>query len=256
MKITQFLSVAAIATTAFTGTLSAAADMTEFNGKNPAQLRAMAGQYKTRALAAAANPYDGSTTDMLVKADAVSINAYLAHVAPDVKAAFTAFLTVLNTGGSPADVIFDPLVATGVAPAGGGVPANLSNCQMWDGTNVLNTGSYVVNSANITGSGPYSATFNFNNSLTMFDGLDSTLAVVAPLASRDLFPVMAQKALVDAGILAAIDAWLDLLIPGGNAVVPFGATPNTDLAAAGVAADTLGEFKATIAAGTIHSAAH
>ena len=226
MKITQFLSVAAIATTAFTGTLSAAADMTEFNGKNPAQVRAMAGQYKTRALAAAANPYDGSTTDMLVKADAVSINAYLAHVAPDVKAAFTAFLTVLNTGGSPADVIFDPLVATGVAPAGGGVPANLQR-------------------------GELERAFG-----AMFDGLDSTLAVVAPLASRDLFPVMAQKALVDAGILAAIDAWLDLLIPGGNAVVPFGATPNTDLAAAGVAADTLGEFKATIAAGTIHSAAH
>ena len=230
MKITQFLSVAAIATTAFTGTLSAV-DMTEFNGKNPAQLRAMAGNYKAQAqaLAAVANPYAGSTTDMLVKADAASINAYLTHVAPDVKAAFAAFLTVLNTGATPNDVIFDAAVATGVGGAGGAQPANLQRAEL-----VRAFGD-------------------------MIDGLDNThlgFAGIVPLASRDQFPVMTQKGHVDAGILVAINAWLDLLIPGGAAAIPFGGTPNTDLATAGVAADTLAELKVTIAAGTIHSSAH
>ena len=227
MKITQFLSVAAIATTAFTGTLSAV-DMTEFNGKNPAQLRAMAGSYKGRALAAV-NPYDGTTTDMLVKADAVSIDAYLAHVAPDVKLAFAAFLTLLNTGGGGADLIFDGLVAIGVGPAGGEVPANLQRAEL-------------------------ERAFG-----AMIDGLDHTLGgfgAIAPLHSRNQFPVMAQKAIVDAAILAEINAWLDLLIPGGALAAPFGGTVNTDLLGAGVAGDSLAELKATIAAGAIHSAAH
>jgi hypothetical protein len=228
MKITQFLSVAAIATTAFTGTLSAV-DMTEFNGKNPAQLRAMAGNYKAQALAAVANPYAGSTTDMLVKADAASINAYLTHVAPDVKAAFAAFLTVLNTGATPNDVIFDAAVATGVGGAGGEQAANLQRAELQRAFGA------------------------------MIDALDNTHAGfggIGGLASHDLVPIMAQKERVDAGILVAINAWLDVLIPGGALVAPFGGTPNTDLATAGVAADTLAELKATIAAGTIHSAAH
>lgn len=227
MKITQFLSVAAIATTAFTGTLSAA-HLAEFNGKTPSQLRAMAGHYKMQALAAI-NPYDGTTTDMLVKADAPSINAYLAHVAPDVKAAFGAFLNVLNTGGAAGDVIFDAAIATGVGGGGGVQAANLQRGELLRAFGV------------------------------MIDNLDNThagLAGIAGLPSRDLFHVMTQKGRVDAGILLAINTWLDILIPGGALVAPFGGTANTDLPGAGVVADTLAELKVTIAAGTIHSAAH
>lgn len=228
MKLTQFLSVAAIATTAFTGTLSAV-DMTEFNGKNPAQLRAMAANYKAQAARIVANPYAGSTTDMLVAGDAAGINAYLAHVAPDVKAAFTAFLAQVNTGGSANDVIFDPAVATGVGGAGGAEPASLERAEL-------------------------ERAFG-----EMFDALDDTFggfAGIAPLAGRDLHAINVQKARVDAGILQAMDDWFTALIPGGAAAVPFGATANTDLLGAGIGADTFAELMQTISTGTIHKADH
>lgn len=276
MKLTQFLSVAAIATTAFSGTLSAV-DMTEFNGKNPAQLRAMAANYKLQASRIVANPYAGSTTDMLVAGDAAGINAYLAHVAPDVKAAFSAFLAQVNTGGAANDVIFDGAVATGVGGGGGAQPATLERAEL-------------------------ERAFG-----AMIDALDNTspgFAGIVALPSRNFHVVNAQKARVDAGILQAMTGWFNALIPTGQtqiaavaaasaaggylgdgglgddavalavhgvrgdhgvgdaaiaaalAVQPFQGVANTDLVGAGVGADTFAELMQTINAGTIHSADH
>jgi hypothetical protein len=65
-----------------------------------------------------------------------------------------------------------------------GSPSNLSNCQVWNGSTALNTGSYVVNSSDITGnSSPYSATFSFNNSLTIPKGTDVVLTLECNVSS-------------------------------------------------------------------------
>jgi hypothetical protein len=275
MKLTKFLSVAAIATTAFSGTLSAV-DMTEFNGKNPAQLRAMAANYKLQASRILPNPYAGSSTDMLVAGD---VNAYLAYVAADVKNAFSVFFNTVNTGGAPNDDIFNAVVATGVGGAGGAQPANLERAEL-------------------------ERAFG-----AMIDGLDDTyagFAGIAALPSRNLHPVNAQKARVDAGILRAMTAWFDALIPAGQtqiaaiataeaaghgaflgdggagdaavaaaaggalgdggvgdaavatalAVQPFAGVVNTNLINAGIAADTFAELIAAITASAIHTADH
>lgn len=277
MKLTQFLTVAAIATTAFTGTLSASVDMTEFNGKNPAQLRAMAANYKAQATRIVVNPYAGSTTDMLAKADAGSIDTYLAHVAPHVKNAFAAFLAQVNAAGNPNDVIFNAAVATGTGGTGGAQAANLERQEL-------------------------ERAFG-----EMFDALNNAYAGfvgIAPLAGRNLHEINAQKELVDAGILHAMRAWFNALIPTGQtqidaaavaeraggylgdggvgddavavaagghsgdagvgdaaiaaavAVRPFNGVPGLSLARAGIANDSFAELMTAINIGAIHSADH
>jgi hypothetical protein len=70
-----------------------------------------------------------------------------------------------------------------VTITGTGSAANLSNCQVWDGTTALNTGSRVLNSSNITIAGSPAATFSFDNSLTIPKGTIKTLGVTCNVSS-------------------------------------------------------------------------
>ncbi len=62
----------------------------------------------------------------------------------------------------------------------GAASSTLSNCQLWNGSTALNTGSRVVNSNNITSG---SITFSFDNSLTIPKGTVVTLGLTCNLSS-------------------------------------------------------------------------
>lgn len=61
--------------------------------------------------------------------------------------------------------------------------SKLSNCQLWDGASALNTGSYVVNGSSLSSTSPVTATFSFNNSLTVAKGTVKTLTLTCTLSS-------------------------------------------------------------------------
>jgi hypothetical protein len=63
--------------------------------------------------------------------------------------------------------------------------AFLSSCQIWNGTTALNTGSRVVNSSNLNlvSGTTYSATFSFDNSLTIPKGTVMNLPITCNLSS-------------------------------------------------------------------------
>jgi hypothetical protein len=94
------------------------------------------------------------------------------------------FATIqLDASQSGEDVRLSSIPMT-LTTTNGGVPANLSNCQLYSGSTALNTGSYVVNSANINGSvSPFTATFSFNNSLTIPKGTVLPLSLTCTLSS-------------------------------------------------------------------------
>lgn len=88
----------------------------------------------------------------------------------------------LDASQSGEDVRLSSVPVT-ITVTGGAAAANLSNCQIWDGTTALNTGSRVINSANITAGTPLTATFSFDNSLTVAKGVIKTLGVTCNVAS-------------------------------------------------------------------------
>lgn len=61
--------------------------------------------------------------------------------------------------------------------------AKLSNCQLWNGTTALNTGTYVINGSNLGSTTGEKVTFNFNNSLTVPKGTVMALSLTCSLSS-------------------------------------------------------------------------
>jgi len=108
--------------------------------------------------------------------------------------------------------------------------AKLSNCQLWDGTTALNTGSYVINGSSLASTSGEKVTFNLNNSLTVSKGTVKTLSLTCSLSS---------SAIANATYIWAADPttgdWTPVGVVSGSSVqgLTVGGTAPTMTVAAG-----------------------
>jgi len=125
---------------------------------------------------------------MTVKAAALSVSVSPNPVAQNVVAGVQGFTFAnyqFDASQSGEDVRFSSMVGLLGGGSNGfeGAYTNLTSCQIWDGTTLLNTGSNVVNPSAGTASSTSANTFTFDNALTISKGTVKTLALKCNLSS-------------------------------------------------------------------------
>lgn len=198
-----------------------------------------------------------SMNTMTVKAASLTISVSSSPVAQNIAAGGTRDFAnyQLDATQSGEDVRFSSIPLKLTFQTGSAAASRLTNCQIWDGTTALNTGSNVVNPSGATGS---DQTFTLDQQLTVTKGTVKTLKLRCTVSGsagngeQYSFGIQASPSIAVTGVVSgngvtevvsASNGQFQTVSTSGFTVTLDSSTPAYTVAAGGQTGVTLGSLK-------------